>query len=62
MNDNELTGWQKLCKQFGKIQAGDVTWIWDYSTNEPRKQSEMSALDVKKSNKAKWDKLKADAK
>jgi len=62
MNDNELTGWQKLCKRYGSVIFNGKKYVWDFASDKAVIESEMSAIDVKKSNKAKWDQLKADAK
>lgn len=62
MEDKELTGWQKLCKRFGSINFNGEEYIWDYVSDAAVLRDKMSALDLKKSNQAKWDKLKSIAK
>jgi len=58
MSDKKLTGLQKLCKMYGKVKFDGVVWVWDYRTDEPKLQSEMSKEDFTRSEKAKWTKLK----
>ena len=36
-----MSGLRMLCKAFGRMQIGDVLWLWDYATDEPCKESDM---------------------
>jgi len=58
MSDKKLTGLQKLCKMYGKVNFDGVVWVWDYHTDEPKLESEMNKEDFARSEKAKWTKLR----
>lgn len=36
-----------------------VTWLWDYKNDKPRLKSEMTKEEIAESEKAKWQKVKA---
>ena len=36
-----------------------VIWLWDYANDKPRLKSEMSKEEITASEKAKWEKIKA---
>lgn len=51
-----MSGLQDLLKTYGKMKVGNVLWVWDYSTDKPRKKSEMTKQELAASEKAKYQK------
>lgn len=47
-------GLQRVLKLYGKMQVGNITWVWDYAKDEPRILSEMTKEEITASEKAKW--------
>lgn len=47
-----MNGLEKVLKIHGQIHAGDVTWVWDYATNSPRKKSDMTKKEFRAAVKA----------
>lgn len=59
-----MTGLQKLCKLYGQIEVQDstgkkVVWFWDYANDKPRLKDEMSTEEIRDSETAKWQQIKA---
>jgi len=46
-----MNGLQKVLKIHGSIKVNDVTWVWDYANDCPRKESEMSDSEIKANRK-----------
>ena len=47
-----MSGLQKILKIHGQIHAGEVTWVWDYATDSPRKKSDMTKKEFNAAIKA----------
>ena len=55
-----MTGLQKICKMYGRMQCGDIMMAWDYAQNKAVPEAELKS-DKKRwaaSEKAKWAELK----
>lgn len=56
----KLTGLQKICKTFGRMNCGGTMMAWDYANDEALPESELRADSERwnKSETAKWGILK----
>lgn len=45
-------GLEQILKIHGQIHAGDVTWVWDYANDCPKKKSEMTKKEFAAAIKA----------
>lgn len=60
-----MGGLQRILKICGSmiVQGEDgkkVTWVWDYKNDKARLKSEMSKEELSESEKAKYNKIKAN--
>ena len=58
-----MSGLKEILKKFGEVKVTDkegntVTYVWDYSKNEPRLKSEMTKEEFAESERVKWTGLK----
>lgn len=58
-----MAGLARLCKMYGSMEVSDangnkVTWLYDYAQDKPRLKNEMTAEEIKESEKQKWLKIK----
>lgn len=37
-----MAGLQKVLKIHGELRAGNITWVWDYKNDCPKKKSDMT--------------------
>lgn len=53
-----LSGLQRICKLYGRLQVGDTMMVWDYAKDEAVPESGMKPGSErwKASEKAKWTK------
>jgi hypothetical protein len=49
-----MSGLQKLCKMYGRMQIQGVVYVWDYFDDKAVKESEMTKERWKESEKIKW--------
>lgn len=45
-------GLEQVLKIHGQIHAGNVTWVWDYANDCPKKKSDMTKAEFKAAVKA----------
>ena len=43
LSKKSLTGLQRICKQYGRVKAGSIMYVWDYANDEAVPESEMKA-------------------
>lgn len=53
-----MAGLQRVLKQYGTMNVGGVIWVWDYANDRPRIKSEMTAEEIKESERVKWMQIK----
>ncbi len=53
-----MGGIARMCKLYGKMQIGDVMWVWDYARDIPVKEKDMTKEQWKESEKVKWQQIK----
>ena len=58
INTSVMAGIARICKLYGKMQIGDVMWVWDYHRDIALKEKEMTKEQWKASEKAKWSLIK----
>lgn len=54
--ERQLSGLEKLCKFYGRMQCGDLLVVWDYARNiaVPESQMRLGTKRWKASEKAKY--------
>ena len=52
----QLTGWQKICRDFGHVKLGEVMMVWDWAIDSAIPESKMrfGSARWKKSERAKF--------
>ena len=53
-----MSGLQKLCKAYGRMQIQGVMYVWDYVDDKAVKESEMTKERFAESEKIKWNLVK----
>lgn len=49
-----MAGLARVLEICGSMKVNGVLWLYDYVQKRPRLASEMTALEIKASEKAKW--------
>jgi hypothetical protein len=52
-----MSGLKRLCKMYGRLQFGDVVWVWDYERDIPVLEKEMAKEQWAKSERKKYSQL-----
>jgi hypothetical protein len=53
-----MSGLKRLCKMYGRLQCGDVMWVWDYERDIPVLEEEMTKEQLAKSERKKYETIK----
>lgn len=53
-----MSGLRRLCQQYGSIKIQGVRWVWDFVSDEPVKESEMTKERKMASEKARWNRVR----
>ncbi|KZY25624.1 hypothetical protein A3728_18365 [Sulfitobacter sp. HI0040] len=36
-----MAGLARICKMYGRMKVGSITWVWDYATDTPVHETDM---------------------